>query len=269
MQTVEVGDLSALVAKSLEITNSDPTHEWWFRGQRRESFDLVPSLYRRIPDVPEALAMETRLLIEFANRSRGLTRGISVDSEWEMLFLMQHHRLPTRLLDWSRNLLIAAYFAVEARDGSDNEGDPPCVFLFDPFAWNTQVIGKKGTNNTQGPVTNLGDSGVVGGYEPSLTGTSKGSPLPQALAIAGPEFADRIAAQRGVFTVFGKEHKQDSAAPLDKQDEDLTGGTSLTRFRLLGDPSDWMVSLKLVGTGAFSAFPDLDGLSLELINTHF
>ena len=37
------------------------------------------------------------------------------------LCVMQHYRAPTRLLDWSENLLVALYFAVSADLDQDGE----------------------------------------------------------------------------------------------------------------------------------------------------
>lgn len=266
MEVLDVDSLPALVEQSLALTAAASENEWWFRGHGRSSFKLLPSLYRARGDVAEALELESMLLREFDNRSRTIREAAVARSPWEILFLMQHHRVPTRLLDWSRNLLIAGYFAVHDTEAWAEPDDPPCVFVFNPHRWNQAVLGTAGVAGSAGPVTDL-DGGSMTGYRPRYTGNPVGPLQADAVAIAGPEFASRIVAQRGAFTAFGTKTPE-AGRPLDEQDDRLGGDATLTQVRLIGNEADWKRALYLVGIGAFTAFPDLDGLATELRDNH-
>jgi hypothetical protein len=44
------------------------------------------------------------------------------DEDWEPYFMMQHHGVPIRLLDWSDGALIALHFAVGRKTASSESG---------------------------------------------------------------------------------------------------------------------------------------------------
>ena len=95
-------------------------HELWFRAEDAEyrNTHLMPGIYRPPKDgrrrtVEYLLALEGELCDQFercATQLLDVTPG--EDWEWEWYFLMQHHGVPTRLLDWSDGALIALHFAV-------------------------------------------------------------------------------------------------------------------------------------------------------------
>ena len=162
-------DLSALAGRQFK-------KGWIYRGVRRSTYGLRPGIGRpgarrdaQGLDLPYDAREEERQLRQF-------TREARTKFEWEprtpleWMILGQHHRLPTRLLDWSESLFVATYFAVEdSRHEAAIYGVEPPRELDDPT---TDPFG-----------TSLGDA-------PWL--------------IRPPHISPRITAQKGVLTLHPK-----------------------------------------------------------------
>lgn len=87
-----------------------------YRGVKDASYELVPKIgrYAKLKSLSaeEMLVAEKTMLRLFRERAWPVLPDAKC-ANWEFLALAQHHGLPTRLLDWSRNPLVAAFFAVE------------------------------------------------------------------------------------------------------------------------------------------------------------
>ncbi|MDF3196590.1 FRG domain-containing protein [Pseudomonas sp. 1928-m] len=105
---------------SASFNSSGGGPELIFRGVTDKNHTLTPSIGRhpRENTGNDISALEDDFIAEFKRLSIPELEAIP-NNELEWLFLAQHYGLPTRLLDWSTNPLVALFFAAEKEDDKD------------------------------------------------------------------------------------------------------------------------------------------------------
>jgi FRG domain len=114
-----IASLQTVLDHSIEKYFSAARGQWVFRGHSDEKYKLMPSIGRTPHTSITAQKYEESIFSIFKREARGYQIELPTN-EWEWLAFAQHHGLPTRLLDWSYNPMVALYFAVE--QDCDNDG---------------------------------------------------------------------------------------------------------------------------------------------------
>jgi hypothetical protein len=226
--------------------------ELWFRGVSKQSHALIPSLFRCLKGSSKKSAireLESDLFFEFLAKAR-FTDGGAL-SEWDVLFLMQHYRAPTRLLDWTDVLHVAVYFALAYR--AQDELEPARIYLMNPYLWNH----KHGYDrDLYSPRYFSWDEEEEYYYEyGEILVEEGGIDWKYPCALYPPQRDVRLSAQLGFFTIHGSDVR-----PLDKMSPELLRAIDIDQRGI----NDCLEQLKHSGMDEFALFPDLEGLSRKL-----
>lgn len=233
----EANSLSDLLTAAHDADNHFG-EQVWFRGHAQTGWQLVPSAHRRHS------VLESQFAHHFRLRAPSLTTDCPGHKDYaKWLPLMQHYGLPTRLLDWTESLLVAAFFAVPPKATSPFSE----IWLLAPGALNQQSIGRV--------IPFLVDDRIT----PLITAAFSGKTSPEdqkSVAVFAPRTDRRMAAQLGNYTIHGVRNPLETH-PASSQflARVLIPATALNKIR-----ADILIS----GTRRSLLFPDLSNLAMEI-----
>jgi hypothetical protein len=257
--------LTAIQEHFRTITRSwplPPIARPWFRGHQNASWLLVPAILRS-----GNLQHEFELTKRFRLLAPGFGVDIPVDRLDQWLFVMQHHRCPTRLLDWSESLNTALFFAcfdwIEQRD--IEKCTDGVVFALNPTFLNQQVLWMQDFPPTWTQNRVLQTIKFAFGTQDECVLDSHGNRiryLQLPVAVFPSTVHGRMRAQKACFTLHGENHHDLQSI---FQGNGWTASEMLLHYRIPRDRKPRLTDdLAVVGTTYSTIFPDLEGLANDL-----
>lgn len=204
----------------------------FYRGVSRDTYELIPSLGRLSRDKKKVLECEYKAFRVF--KSQVIIYGdYSKFNDLSLLLLAQHHGLPTRLMDWSLNPLVALFFSVKNTNKENS-----AVYIL------KKEISDKGFIDDD-----IDCKGVLG----KICEIENGNTFKCYL---GKYNTPRIQAQSGIFTLH-----YDPFKPIQENCVEKIIIKNEHRSKIYRQ-------LEILGIHEHSLFPSVDGLAAWIKRTH-
>lgn len=235
----------------------------WFRGHAKIFGELTPGIFR--PKYTHKIYATLRpdaefsIIESFKRKAPALASRLPQnDDHVAWLFLMQHHGAPTRLLDWTKSVLVSLYFAVEKHHSEDGE-----LWALYPEALNKHN-GYFGLPLPRCKILNY-LAAEPSHNDPKKLAEELGlKKIPQyPHAVDPPLHFSRMVTQMSAFTIHPRPVKGYTIPDI------MTEEKHFVRYLIPSSCKRRMLSdLAALGISRMTLFPDLDSLSHDVIQEH-
>jgi hypothetical protein len=296
MKSVMPRDRGGTPALHDHLANGCAVHEyclqgpysWWFRGVASD-YALNSGVFRSSLEelrtthkIDDYADLDRRLQHEYFYTTHRRIEEMG-NSIWDRLFEMQHHGMPTRLLDWTFNLLTAILFAVtdriESEKSKDVAGDA-VVWMLNPRLLSKAAVGEAALNDPSYLEMHGCDS-ELRRWEREDLPLAFGTPnwiyrwlvnKDIHFPIPARSTNQRVLAQCGCFTLQGgskERNSLDSYAAERANDKHKPCARFLLKLRINPEKcNDIRQELNMIGVDRRLLFPDLENAARSLREHH-
>lgn len=237
----EISNINELIDTVFIIEREQKTVLWW-RGQSNYDWTLQPSIGRS----RGGYSYEHDKNLYFMMRAPSRCNSTPAEDDllgW--LFLMQHNKLPTRLLDWTESPLIASFFAVEQEKYKNKDG---ALFALCPYKLNKSQFGR---HVVFSPISEYAKDSALPAFDRKKVDNDK------ILGISPREQNLRVMNQMSAFTMHAKDMILDEMPDNDEY---------LVKIRIKATAKQILLKqINTLGIRKLNLFPELEYLA-EYIN---
>ncbi|MGI6664525.1 MAG: FRG domain-containing protein [Christensenellaceae bacterium] len=263
-----------------------------FRGTSNKNWTLLPKIFRKLPEPLHAVTMqgyipagdsihyieETEILAHFKKEASAIVPNFFQQEEFVCMQYAQHYGIPTRLLDFTTNPLVALYFA--CKDESLQDG---CISIvndrnFRRWSYQEDFVKKSSEKHT---IDSLISAILKEMFQRQMRQQSESSPAntkirPVMIVLAYLD--QRMLAQSSRFLLWGSDENsleemledENYMNPFSEERVDRSPDTRFF-FQLIVDSISkhkLLQQLDMLGINEKTLFPGLDGLG-SYINTYY